>query len=282
MSQLWPLNALNDLWCTFDSKGGLVERSLSWSTCPWGSPGDQELERMLGPSIRAHSPQLESSWERPEQDPMWIEWKFFWDQEGHCLALARDITDQVMKDYLLEQQRMITLSVSKMAILGEMAANMAHEINNPLTIIAGRVAILSKQAEQGPVSSEVVLQELQKIEKTAMRIAKTIRGLRSYARDSDRDPRVLSSVSGILEDTMELCTERLRSHGVEMRMGHIPEVYLECRPIQISQVFLNLIGNALDAVAELPEKWISVEMVERSGGMARIRARGFHPKWPAR
>ncbi len=260
MSHSWPLHCLSQLWCLFGPDGSLIELSPLWDKSELGTPTADQLKTILGPALLAKSNHLGAAWPTPNGEKRWLEWSLFHDPEGRHLVMAHDITDVVQKDSELEQQRMMVLSVSKMATLGEMAANVAHEINNPLAIITGRISILSKHADKGPVPGELVKSELQKLEKTAMRISKTIKGLRSYARDSDRDPRIQASLAGIIEDTMELCTEKLRSQSVEMRLGAVPEVYLECRPVQISQVLLNLIGNAIDAIAELPEKWISIDV----------------------
>lgn len=84
--------------------------------------------------------------------------------------------------------------------------------------------------------------------------------------------------------------ERFKNHGVELRVSSFdPTLSLQCRPIQISQVLLNLLNNGFDAVDEAQEKWISVEVTEEetnllirigdsgTGVPAEIRDKIFDP-----
>ena len=59
---------------------------------------------------------------------------------------------------------------------------------------------------------------------------------------------------------MELCLEKFRNDGIELFIEKIFDVDIQCRAAEISQVILNLLNNAYDAVIELPKKWIRIEM----------------------
>lgn len=162
---------------------------------------------------------------------------------------------------------------AKMSSLGEMAGGIAHEINNPLAIIHGKAEQLKLRLKKGTVEPGELPdweKQLSKIETTADRIAKIIHGLRSFSRSADADPMKEVKVSQILEDTLELCKERFRSHGIALKVSPSGEIAIECRPAQISQILMNLLGNAHDAVEDLAEKWVELN-VSVSDGFVLIR-----------
>lgn len=171
------------------------------------------------------------------------------------IVVQFDITNEK-----LMQQKMV--HSSKMASLGEMAGSIAHEINNPLAIIQGKVDQLRiKLRKDVSLLSEGCVEfdrHLVKIEDTIGRIAAIIKGLRSFSRNADRDPFSETTLGQIVNDTLELCRERFRNHGVEIKVQVDSEVKFKCRPVQISQVLMNLLGNAHDAIEKLPDKWIEL------------------------
>ncbi len=180
---------------------------------------------------------------------------------GH-LWVFRDITERKLADRLIDAQRAKLASQAKMVALGQMAGGMAHEINNPLAIIAGRASQLRARAESTSVlPSTVVTTSIERIEATVVRIAKIISAMRTFAEGDTIEPQSLAGIRQIILDTLALCQERLRGGGVEIVVEEIPDLLLRCRPRQISEVLLNLLNNAFDAVRDLPEKWIRIEVM---------------------
>jgi PAS domain S-box-containing protein len=169
------------------------------------------------------------------------------------LSIRLDITDQKKAEFKLVQS-------AKMASLGEMAGGIAHEINNPLAIIQAKVGQLRREAHQIPVDPQAIEQGLSKIESTVERVAKIVKGLRSFSRSSEKDPMVSTPVKSIVEDTLELCRERMNVGNVALKVSGALQGEVECRPSQISQVLLNLLSNAIDAIEPLPEKWIDLKL----------------------
>ena len=152
---------------------------------------------------------------------------------------------------------------AKMASLGELAGGIAHEINNPLSIIVGRTQLLKQkmeESEHGTMDPAACRQNLDKIEETASLIVKIVKGLSSFSRKSDQDPMLETSFNKIIEYTLELCTERFRNESIKLRISYNADVEIRCRDSQIAQVIMNLITNALDAIATLPEKWIDISV----------------------
>jgi C4-dicarboxylate-specific signal transduction histidine kinase len=180
---------------------------------------------------------------------------------GH-IWLYRDITEKINNEFTIEKQRVQLAESAKLSALGEMAGGVAHEINNPLTVIQGRASHLIELCEKNQIDKSRVMEYSKNINDVVARIVKIVRGLRSFARSGDSDPIQKISVQTVLEDTLIFCNDKIRFLGVELEVEYppiIPDVF--CRPVQISQVILNLISNACDAVQNSDKKWIKIKVI---------------------
>jgi signal transduction histidine kinase len=170
---------------------------------------------------------------------------------------------------------------NKFSALGEMAAGIAHEINNPLAIIAGKASNLRTLATMPEFQVQPTLDCIEKIDKTVMRIAKVVRGLKNFSRTSDDDEFRPYGVTTIIDEALDLCLERVRSKDIRLEFVRGFDAEVNCRPVQISQVFLNLIGNAVDAIETAPERWIRIETARAPNGDIQISitdsGKGIHP-----
>ena len=158
----------------------------------------------------------------------------------------------------LEEQRSQAIHASKLSSLGEMAGGIAHEINNPLTIISALATRTKRNLQDKDFSIEKSYENLDKIILTVNRIAKIIKGLRAFSRDSDGEDFKFKKINDIVEMTIELCQERFRENRIEIRQNIATDLIVECREIQIVQVLVNLLNNSIDVVSELPTKWIEI------------------------
>jgi signal transduction histidine kinase len=175
----------------------------------------------------------------------------------YLVGQVQDITAQAQAEAKLRQS-------SKMASLGQMAAGVAHEINNPLAIILGKVQQLKLQLADGESDPPNFKSDLDRIEVTVNRISKIIRGLQLFSRSSEKEQMVVVSLSEIVSDTLELCKERFKFHDIDLKLAVRQDLNLECRPTQISQVLMNLLSNSHDAVDKYSQKWIELK-AERFG-----------------
>jgi signal transduction histidine kinase len=176
--------------------------------------------------------------------------------------LAAQIKERERIQAVLDSQRAQMIAASKLTSLGEMAGGLAHEINSPLNIIQARASDLLEIAQSGsPVDSNNVLKATGSILRTSQRIMAVVRGLRTFARDGRADPFERTSVQTIVEDTLALCRERFSGSGISVEVhGLQPDLTIECQRVQISQVLLNLLNNAFDAVQSLANKWVRIEV----------------------
>jgi C4-dicarboxylate-specific signal transduction histidine kinase len=161
---------------------------------------------------------------------------------------------------LLETEAKL-LEASKLSALGEMAGGVAHEVNNPLAIIHTRSSQLQELVQDVPLDQPEVIRIAKDIETTALRIAKIINGLRFLSRDGTLDPFQPAEINAIIEDTLSLCAEKFKNHGIKVSVRLLTEpVFIECRATQIAQVLLNLMNNSYDAIALLPDRWIEIAL----------------------
>jgi signal transduction histidine kinase len=152
---------------------------------------------------------------------------------------------------------------SRMAALGQMAAGMAHEINNPLAIIKGKSdQILMKMISDSPVDKEYLKTELAKIGTTVEKIAKIIRSLRSFSKDSSAEPKALLPLEHIINNTLQLCQEKIKNRGIILKINSIPQVSIVGKENQLVQVLFNIITNSIDALETVKDKWIEISFFE--------------------
>jgi PAS domain S-box-containing protein len=149
---------------------------------------------------------------------------------------------------------------ARLSALGEMAGGVAHEINNPLAIIKGKAAVLKRKIELNISDKEPILKDALSIENTVDRISKIIQGLRNYSRNAENDAFEMTNVQSIIDDTLILCREKFKMALVEIKMKNMIDIQFQCRSAQISQIFMNLLSNSYDAILNLNEKWIEIEM----------------------
>lgn len=152
----------------------------------------------------------------------------------------------------------------KMIALGEMAGGVAHEINTPLGIISMNTQFIEELVTAGDFTPHKIIKHLETIKKTTTRIAKIVAGLLMFSQDRKEDSFKKVSLSSIFEDTLPFCYERFRAHNIELICPSVsPDLVINCRPVQISQILVNLLNNAFDAVENSPEKWVSLQVFEK-------------------
>lgn len=164
----------------------------------------------------------------------------------------RESAEQIL---ILSQKMMQS---AKLASLGEMAGGVAHEINNPLAIISGKAMNLAMRSAKGTLQPEVLNSELERIQVTSERIANIVKGLLAFSREAENAPLSDVSIKTVIDGALNLCAEKIRNRGIELRTEAIAEADIRCQSAQISHVLVSLLNNAIDAVEALPVKWIAI------------------------
>ena len=149
---------------------------------------------------------------------------------------------------------------SKLASLGELSAGIAHEVNNPLTIIEGAASLIKVVLAEEPLDITALEKSANKVIDTSQRIARIIKSLRTLSGNADNEPFKNFTFADVIEPSVEICKARLNEHSIELRVyPSEDDVALFGNEIQVSQVLMNLVSNAIDAVKDLEtSRWIEV------------------------
>ncbi|TNF25267.1 MAG: PAS domain S-box protein [Deltaproteobacteria bacterium] len=174
------------------------------------------------------------------------------------ISIALDVTKRKDIEKELDEERTKLIQTSKLATLGEMAAGVAHEINNPLAIISGSASVMTKFKSD----PDRIVDMAEKIKKASERIHKIVKGLKKFSRSAEEINKKVHILDYILEESLELTRARARRHNVNLNITPLSSVEVECDDVQISQVLVNLISNAIDAVSGEEDAWVEVTMQE--------------------
>lgn len=182
------------------------------------------------------------------------------------IAIASRLSE-LLKQAISKDEYIVKLMQSnKMRALGEMAGGIAHEINNPLAIIQGSLEILNRLLEPEELSRTEHI--IKTIEKTVDRVSKIIHGLRVLSHgEISVNYRSNVSLDEILIDTLSCCQEKFRSSGVKLAVdidASIKNDKFHLNRTLLSQVFLNILNNAYDAIKNNDDKWIKIQVSKSS------------------
>lgn len=148
----------------------------------------------------------------------------------------------------------------KFSELGLMSAGIAHEISNPLTIIQGRITKLLRIYRDADKQKELA-EGLQQIMYNSERIERTVKGMRTYFYQDDQLYDEDISLQELLNEVLVFCGQRIKNHGIDLRINHLEGIHIRGYRGQVEQAVLNLINNSFDAVDKLKDKWISISAI---------------------
>lgn len=188
---------------------------------------------------------------------------FTYDNKRVLQACVRDISERKKIESALFSQREKLMAASKMSSLGEMAGGIAHEINNPLAIIIGKINQLQRRIKNKEESNLTKYDsDLAVVENTAKRISSIIKGLSSFSRNAENDKMDKVIVSSLIQDTLGLAKERFRFQSIDLKSKFEcdEKTYVFGKTSQLLQVLINLLNNACDAVENLHEKWVEIKV----------------------
>lgn len=171
-----------------------------------------------------------------------------------AVVVFRDITaelegEQELEDAraLVQEQRDQLAHASRLSTMGEMAAGFAHEVNQPLTAITNYARVAKRMMAKDTLDRDLLQETLDKIEAQSHRASEIIRRIRRFMKKPATGKEVLS-VPALLDDTRQFAEVDMRNNegGIDLTVEDgVQEVLAD--PIQVQQVALNLIRNALEA-----------------------------------
>lgn len=178
----------------------------------------------------------------------------------HIVLTIDDITESKLREEQIAELNKDLANLSRHNTMGQMAAGLAHELNQPLTAIAQNADTALLTLQQSPNSDPELQEILQEIEEQSLRAGEIIRALRGFIR-KDEGVRVQFDFGELLEQTKRLVSAEAHAAGVKIET-HIPPLpQAEAIRIQVAQVLVNLLRNAIESLAECGEedRWITVE-----------------------
>jgi signal transduction histidine kinase len=189
---------------------------------------------------------------------------------GAIVAL-RDITATVQNERAREILQHQMQQTTKLAALGELAAGVAHEINNPMTGIINYAQILYDRAPKNEEKQFL----LEGILRESDRVTKIVHNLLTFARQQPQEYNWVS-LQELLESSLHLMRHRLRKDGVTLICDMPPDLPpLKCRSQQIQQVFINLASNALHALNGKYSGYHENKLLKISASLRQWNGRNF-------
>jgi signal transduction histidine kinase len=177
------------------------------------------------------------------------------------IVSIRDIDDLKKNEEIIESQKNQIFEASKFSALGQMASGFAHEINNPLAIINGKLALIERDLKKEEVNEEAILRNLDICKKTVMRITRIIAGLRNLSHTDLGDLEKIT-IKNLFDDAFEMAKLKMIGSGIDFRinLNSLENEEIVCNPVQISQVLMNVMGNAIDAIEGSADSWLSFSL----------------------
>lgn len=226
---------------------------------------DDPFKKMIEDFFQSQNESFQTEFEIPFNSGQ--EYKYYlmglqkFDFGESAVVIGVDITVQKELEAQIEMDRRNSFNSAKLSALGEMAAGIAHEINNPLAIIQGSASNLLTDIREGKLVPTKMEKTLLRIDRTVDRAVKIINSLRTFARDGTTEPFEPVSVGRIIDETLEFCRTRFFNSKIDLRTPMVDaEIKIHARPIQVSQVLLNLLNNAYDAIVDSTGPWVQVSV----------------------
>ncbi|MDO9181257.1 MAG: ATP-binding protein [Bacteriovorax sp.] len=197
--------------------------------------------------------------------------------------LSEELQREVLK------QRDLLVESAKFQSLGQMASNLAHDINNPLFTIQGKLHQMRNLLSRDQLDLEKCDQIVESAEATLLKLSQIVKGISTFAREGRGDQMVSISAAELIGSTLALAMDRIKNSGIDFEINTDPKATIICYSSFISQVILNLINNAIDALdgvankkiavkAFVEKKWIHIVISDSGPGVAKdIERKIFDP-----
>ncbi|MBF0119441.1 MAG: response regulator [Desulfobacterales bacterium] len=164
------------------------------------------------------------------------------------LVSVQDITERKILERSLKKKEWELINIGKLHTLGEMAAGLAHEINQPLESISLTTTYLEKKIDKDKLSKEDIKEDLDEIKNSVNRISKLIKNVRTFSRQDSFDFEK-TDINNTILNALQFCERQLLLENIEIikkLSDNIP--YIEGEQYQLQQVWLNMFSNSRDSM----------------------------------
>jgi PAS domain S-box-containing protein len=212
------------------------------------------------------------------------------DEKGNViglLAVINDITEQVNTQNHIYLQEQLLIQQSKLASMGEMIANIAHQWRQPLSIISTSATGIKIQKELGISNNDLEIKSLETINENAQYLSNTIDDFRNFFKKNKAKNFV--NLNNLFEKTLKLILSRLKNKDINI-INNSDDIEFETYESEMIQVIMNLINNSADAFedknydkfiffeTQKTESHILIKIKDNAGGIDKnILDRIFEP-----
>ena len=186
-------------------------------------------------------------------------------------GFVRDLTERQETEARLQELQAELVHVSRLTAMGEMASALAHELNQPLSAIANYLRGSRRLLDKGdPADLPRLSEALDKAADQALRAGEVIHRLRDFIGRGETERRI-ESISKLIEEASALALVGVKELGVRVTMQFEPSADLVVADrVQIQQVVINLLRNAIDAMRETRRGELKVRVAPRDGGFTVV------------
>jgi two-component system sensor kinase FixL len=184
-------------------------------------------------------------------------------------GFIRDLTNRQRAEFRLKELQAELIHVSRLSAMGTMASTLAHELNQPLTAIAAYLEAARELIDAEAANAPLLVEAVEASAKEALRAGQIVRRLRDFVArgDTARRPEPLAP---LIEDAVRLGLIGARERGVRSFVDLDPlATHVLADRVQVQQVLVNLLRNAVDALRDGEAADITVSSA-REGGMVRL------------
>ena len=175
--------------------------------------------------------------------------------EGQERALLDETAGQLARTLEARELEMQLLQSARLVSLGQMAAGVAHELNQPLTVVETTAGDICLRLMEGiPLETDELREMMEDVRGVVDRMAGTVDHLRVFSRDVSEAPREAMDVNEVIQSSLKLMQTQLENHGIDLVLDccdALPKVWGHPHPLE--QVVLNLLSNARDTVDDRAE-----------------------------
>lgn len=167
-----------------------------------------------------------------------------------------NLNDELQKE--IAKQKDLLFESAKFQSLGKMASNLAHDINNPLFTIQGKLHQMRNLLSRDQLDLEKCDQIVEGVEATILKLSQMVKGISTFAREGKGDHMISITVGELIESNLVLAMDRIKNAEIDLKMEIDPEAEIICYPSFMSQILVNLLNNAIDALENSTFKQIQI------------------------
>ncbi len=186
------------------------------------------------------------------------------DESQHINIYCQDITALNSARRKVEYEKFRASSAETMASIGEIASDVLHDANNLITIQMLQAQQVMSRISEGEHNQEQLVRDLNRIYLAGTRMASLIGGVLTMARSGRNPSGASSSLTKVILETLEFCSFRFNKNDItitkELHLNDSTQAAISAEDFM--RVLMNLLVNAVDAIATNPDRWIKVQAFE--------------------